>query len=73
MMNVLVLLVLTEVLAKTVKGRSAALVPQLTKDVHVKVSFSFVAWADFFSRQPAFMSLVTLRHCFPFPGIIVSK
>ena len=75
MMNVLVLLVLTEVLAKMVKGRLAALVPQLTKDVHVKVSFSFVvAWADvFFPSTAAFMSLVTLPYYFPFVGIIVSK
>ena len=46
MMNVPVPRVLTEVLAKMVKGRLAAHVLQPTKDVHVKVSFTCVAWAD---------------------------
>ena len=55
MMNVLVLLVLTEVLAKMVKGRLAALVSQPIKDVHVKVSF-------FLSRGQVFFS-VNLLSC----------
>ena len=42
MMNVQVLRVLTEVLAKMVKGRLAAHVLQPTKEFYVKVSFSFV-------------------------------
>lgn len=46
MMNVPVPRVLTEVLAEMVKGRLAAHVLQPTKDVHVKVSFTCVAWAD---------------------------
>jgi len=41
-MNVPVLRVLTEVLAKMVKGHLAANVLKPTKDVYVKVSFSYM-------------------------------
>ena len=53
MMNVLVLLVLTEVLAKMVKGRLAALVPQPIKEVHVKVSF-FLSHGQMFFPSTCF-------------------
>jgi len=75
MMNVPVLRVLTEVLAKMVKGRLAAHVLQPTKDVHVKVSFTFVAWADVVSVCPISTNCCGFQKCscFHFPKIFARK